>query len=197
MSRLLLALTLTAAAAMSTGGCARRQALTLGAAAASCAVLPLRASNAFDMPSLEEFDDRKARKYYATMPNPSANKQQSLAFYAVSTGDQDSLQAMVNAGWDLATVSDTAGKTVLHRAAQVGNGLAVDTLLKAGAKVDAMTQWKETPLHMAARTGQLACVKALVESGASLTKTTIGGDTALVLARKYRMARVEEYLASL
>ena len=64
-SRVLLALTLARTAALSPGsGVARRQALALGAAA----VLPLRASNAFDFPSLEEFDDKKARKYYAALP---------------------------------------------------------------------------------------------------------------------------------
>jgi len=50
---------------------------------------------------------------------------------------------------------------------------------------------------MAARNGKLACVKALVESGASLDKQTIGGDTALVLSRKYKMASIEEYLSGL
>merc|ERR1711935_854667 len=158
-------------------------------------VLPLGAANAFDLPSLEEFDDPKQRKFYASRPNPDASKQQSLAFYAVSTGDQTTLQLMVDNGWEITKVSDSASKTVLHRAAQVGNTPAVALLLKAGAKPDAITQWKETPLHMAARNGKLACVKALVEGGASLDKQTIGGDTALVLSRKYKMASIEEYLS--
>jgi len=167
--------------------------VTLGATT----VMPLGAANAFDLPSLEAFDDPKQRKYYASRPNPDASKQQSLAFYAVSTGDQTTLQLMVDNGWEITKVSDSASKTVLHRAAQVGNTPAVALLLKAGAQVDAVTQWKETPLHMAARNGKLACVKALVESGASLDKQTIGGDTALVLSRKYKMASIEEYLSGL
>merc|ERR1719453_1772265 len=104
---------------------------------------------------------------------------------------------MVDGGWDLTAAKDTAGKTVLHRAAQVGNARAVETLLKAGAEVDAVTQWKETPLHMATRNGKLECVKLLTAAGAKPDKLTIGGDTALVLAQKYRMKAVEDFLAGL
>ena len=172
-------------------GIARRQALALGAGLLSAP----RSSSAFDLPILEQFDDPKARKKAASMPNPPATKQQSSAFYAVSTGDQDSLQAMIDAGWALGEVSDTAGKTVLHRAAQVGNARAVEALLKAGSTVDPVTQWKETPLHMAVRTNRLPVVKQLVEQGASLSKQTIGGDDALAIAKKYRYAEVETYLA--
>ena len=169
----------------------RRNAIALGATAL---VTPL-AGRAFDLPALEEFDDPKARKFAARQPNPPATKQQWAAFYAVTTGDNDSLTAMADNGWELAKVSDTAGKTVLHRAAQVGNTPAVALLLKQGAKIDAVTQWKETPLHMAARNGKLDSVKALVEAGAQVSKETIGGDTALSLARKYKFGSVEEYLA--
>ena len=74
------------------------------------------------------------RRAYARMPNPELKKQQSSAFYAVSTGDMDTLQKMVDAGWELNKVKDTAGKGVLHRAAQVGNEPAVQVLLKAGCE---------------------------------------------------------------
>jgi hypothetical protein len=118
----------------------RRSAVSLGALAAG---LRLPAS-AFDLPILEDFDDPKARKKAAAMPNPPIGKQQSSAFYAVSTGDMTSLQLMVDNGWALGQAKDTAGKTVLHRAAQVGNAPAVEVLLKQGSAVDAVTQWQET-----------------------------------------------------
>ena len=50
---------------------------------------------------------------------------------------------------------------------------------------------------MAVRNGKLPAVKALVGAGASLASTTFGGDTPLVLSKKYRMASIEEYLSSL
>lgn len=139
---------------------------------------------------------QKARKASAQRPNPSLQKQQSSAFYAVSTFDVSSLRSMADAGWALADAKDSAGKTVLHRAAQVGNTDAVAILLGSGSQVDAKTQWKETPLHMASRGGKLAAVKQLVEAGASTSAKTYGGDTALDLAQKYKMAPVIEYLSS-
>ena len=104
---------------------------------------------------------------------------------------------MAKGGWDLDKVTDSAGKTVLHRAAQVGNAPAVALLLKSGAPIDPKTQWKETPLHMAARTNRLECVKQLVEAGASTSAETYGGDTALGLATKYKFTALAEYLSSL
>ena len=109
-----------------------RRSVLAGAAAALS--LPLQKALAFDLPLLEEFDDPAARRAYARMPNPELKKQQSSAFYAVSTGDMDTLQKMVDAGWELNKVKDTAGKGVLHRAAQVGNEPAVQVLLKAGCE---------------------------------------------------------------
>ena len=119
----------------------RRSVVALGAVAAG---LRLPAS-AFDLPALDEFDDPRARKKAAALSNPPLGKQQSSAFYAVSTGDLTSLQLMVDNGWELGKAKDTAGKTVLHRAAQVGNVPAVEVLLKQGAtSVDALTRWEET-----------------------------------------------------
>ena len=140
--------------------------------------------------------DPKARKAFAKRPNPEITKQQSSAFYAVSTFDQSSLDAMVDGGWDLAGCKDSAGKTVLHRAAQVGNGPAVTALLKSGSKIDAKTQWKETPLHMAARNNRVDTVKQLVDAGASTSAETYGGDNALSIAKKYKFKAMAEYLAS-
>jgi len=165
-------------------------------AAATTVVAPLHAALAFDLPILEDFEDPKARATAAKKPNPPLEKQQWAAFYAVTTGDQATLEQMINNNWDLQDAKDSSGKTVLHRAAQVGNGPAAELLLKAGANKDAINQWKETPLHMAARNGKLDVVKQLISAGADAAKQTIGGDTALVLAKKYRMTAVEEYLSS-
>lgn len=166
-------------------------------AASAAAALPLHAAIAFDLPILEDFDDPKARAAAAKKPNPPLEKQQWAAFYAVTTNDQSTLNEMKQNNWSLAALKDSSGKTVLHRAAQVGNAAAVTLLLSDGSNVNAVNQWKETPLHMATRNGKLDCVKQLVAAGADVTKVTLGGDTALVLAKKYRMTSVEEYLSSL
>uniref|UniRef100_A0A7S4B6E0 Uncharacterized protein n=2 Tax=Chrysotila carterae TaxID=13221 RepID=A0A7S4B6E0_CHRCT len=102
---------------------------------------------------------------------------------------------MLDAGWDLNSATDSAGKTTLHRAAQVGNEVAVKMLLDAGVKVDPITRWNETPLHFAVRNGRLGAVKQLVAAGASLSKETFGGDNALQVARKYRMTSIVDFLS--
>ena len=140
------------------------------------------------------FTDPKARAAAAKRANPALRKQQSSAFYAVSTFDQSSLDKMIDGGWELASCKDEAGKTVLHRAAQVGNAPAVASLLKSGSSVDALTQWKATPLHMAARNNKVAVVKALVEAGASTKLKTYGGDTALEIAQKYKFKDLAAFL---
>ena len=169
-------------------------ATALGAASALAAALP---AAAFDTPSLEAYDDPKAKAAFATLKNPPLDKQASASFYAITTGDLPGLKKMVEAGWELGKATDTAGKTPLHRAAQVGNTGAVTLLLDAGCDPSVINKFEETPLHMATRNGKLPAVKALIAAGANPKAKTFGGDTALVLSKKYKMAAVQEYLESL
>lgn len=151
---------------------------------------------AFQTPALDQFGDFKARALAATRPNPELSTQQQAAFFAITNNDLITLQKMIDSGWDLGKAVDTAGKTSLHRAAQIGNSGAIDILVKAGVPLDASNAWQETPLHLATRNGRSAAVKQLVAAGASTTAKTVGGDNALSLARKYRKADVAEFLAS-
>ncbi|EOD18134.1 hypothetical protein EMIHUDRAFT_61612 [Emiliania huxleyi CCMP1516] len=103
---------------------------------------------------------------------------------------------MIDSGWDLKNAKDSSGKTALHRAAQLGNQLAIEKILKAGVPIDPTNAWEETPLHLATRNGKTAAVKQLVEAGASTSRKTFGGDTPLALATKYRKADIAEFLSS-
>lgn len=174
----------------------RRSALQGAASVVTALALP-SAVFAFDTPSLEAYDDPKAKAQFAPLPNPPLAKQASAAFYAISTGDLPGLKKMVEAGWELDKATDTAGKTPLHRAAQVGNAGAVALLLDSGCNPSVVNKFEETPLHMATRNGKLPVVKALIAAGADSKATTFGGDTALVLSKKYRMQAVQEYLETL
>ena len=172
----------------------RRSVLSTAAAAF---LSPAVAVNAFDLPPPTQMEDAAARSTYAAMGNPDKSKQQGSAFIALGNSDMASLQAMADSGWALDELADDAGKTVLHRAAQVGNAPAVTLLLKAGSPIDAYSAFRETPLHLAVRNNRLECVKLLVEAGAS-TSAQYGkdGDTALSLAQKYRFEAVVGYLTS-
>lgn len=180
---------------------------TLIARAGAGLVLPAAAACAFDLPPLDfgltagmipyTLEDEPACRKYAAMPNPDPSKQQISAAYAVSTGDMESLKAMADGGWSLAELADDAGKTLLHRAAQIGNEPATSLLLKAGSPIDAYTNFKETPLHLAVRNNRLACVKVLVEAGASTSALySKSRDTALSLATKYNFMEIVAYLKS-
>ena len=61
------------------------------------------------------------RRRAAAKPNPGRDKQQSSIFYAITTGDNLLIKQMADSGWELPMLQDSAGKTALHRAAQVGN----------------------------------------------------------------------------
>jgi hypothetical protein len=165
------------------------------AAAVAALLSPAVAAIAYDLPPPTEMMDQVALRKYAAMVNPDKKQQQGPAFIAITNGDMPTLQAMADGGWALGELADDAGKTVLHRAATVGNEPALLLLLKAGSPIDAYTSFNETPLHLAVRNNRLACVKLLVEAGAS-TAAEYGknGDTALSLAQKYKFEPIVEYL---
>jgi len=154
------------------------------------------AALAFQLPSLDKFSDAPARALFAARPNPTLSVQQQAAFFAITNNDLLTLRQMIDQGWDLTNAVDSAGKTSMHRAAQLGNTAAIDQLIKAGVPIDPNNTWKETPLHLATRNGRVAAVKQLVGAGASVSTKTVGGDNALSLAQKYRMKDIAEFLAA-
>ena len=63
---------------------------------------------------------------------------------------------------------DDLGRTPLHWAAGIGDHLAVQTLLLAGASVDEIDPGGVFPLSCACKAGSLACVDLLLAAGADL-----------------------------
>ncbi len=72
----------------------------------------------------------------------------------------------------------------LHRAAFYGNLEQVQSLLNAGANVNAVDKYGFTPLHRAAGNGQGAVVNLLLERGADMTLATQEGETPLSVAER-------------
>ena len=120
----------TASFAESAAVASRRSVL---ATAAAALLSPAVAANAYDLPPPTEMTDPVALKKYAAMGNPDKKQQQGSAFIAITNGDMPTLQAMADNGWALGELADDAGKTVLHRAATLGNEPALKLLLKAGS----------------------------------------------------------------
>ncbi len=70
----------------------------------------------------------------------------------------------------------------LESAAKSGDVLALETLLQAGADVDARDRYGQTALMLAAHHGHLVAVEALLRRGANLNVTAKFGLSALMLA---------------
>ena len=173
----------------------RRGALESASAALAASFAAAAPAAAFDIPPLDQFEDMKARAKFAQMPNPKGLKKQvSSAMYAITTGDLPSLKKMVDAGWDLTAATDDAGKTALHRAAQLGSTGAAEVLIGGKVNLDAVTLYKDTPLHMAARNNRVDFVKQLVAAGADKTKVNMAGDTPAMLAARYKFEGVIDAL---
>lgn len=70
----------------------------------------------------------------------------------------------------------------LERAATAGDVLVLETLLQAGADVDAKDRYGQTALMLAAHGGHLVAVEALLRRGANPDVTAKFGLSALMLA---------------
>jgi ankyrin repeat protein len=101
---------------------------------------------------------------------------------AAFSGDEDSLQLLLDSGADIAQ-SDSSGMTALMWAARGGHTAAVAFLL-GGGKVNQADAFGATALILAVDSRVAATVQALVEAGAKLDHATKDGRTALMYAAK-------------
>lgn len=74
---------------------------------------------------------------------------QSLALHAVLEDKTELLEFLISLGCDLHNGDDEHGLTPLHAAALNGNLKAVQILLAAGAQVDCLDNYGDTPLFRA------------------------------------------------
>ncbi|MDD9899987.1 MAG: ankyrin repeat domain-containing protein [Alphaproteobacteria bacterium] len=78
---------------------------------------------------------------------------------------------LITAGTDVNACAVPGKSTSLHLAAQNNKEKSVNTLLQAGANVNARNSKGETPLHMAAEKGHANVVLALIKAGADINMT--------------------------
>jgi ankyrin repeat protein len=72
----------------------------------------------------------------------------------------------------------------LHQAVRANDLPAVESLIKGGADVKAVTRYGVTPMHIAAMNGNAAILRRLLSSGADVNTATPGGETALMTAAR-------------
>lgn len=102
-------------------------------------------------------------------------------FAAAALGKVERLRALAQADPQLLHSYSQDGWTALHLAAHFGQREAVETLLAAGASVQARSHntMHNTPLHAAMPGGKPEVVEALLAAGAEVNAQQEGGFTAL------------------
>ena len=101
---------------------------------------------------------------------------------AASRGDVEAVRGLLQRGVDVQT-AQADGMTALHWAAMRSDVELAETLIYAGAHLEATTRiGQHTPLHVASRSGQPGVLRALLEAGADPHALTASGATALHLA---------------
>ena len=90
---------------------------------------------------------------------------------AVSRGHINAVRALIAAGADVnVSIGDGFG-TPLHAASRCrdnSNLDIVDTLVTAGANINAQNAYGKTPLHVASQSGHISIIHRLVQAGASM-----------------------------
>jgi ankyrin repeat protein len=77
---------------------------------------------------------------------------------------------------------DTNGQTALHIAAEYGNDIFIDIILKKGGNPNLKDNNGQTPLHIAASNGYLSCLTLLLNGGADPSLKDNNGNIPLHLA---------------
>jgi ankyrin repeat protein len=105
----------------------------------------------------------------------------TAAVLAISGGTIVAQRATVAPG---AGAVEPDGTTPLHRAVHRNDLKAVDTLIRAGADVNATNRYGVPPLSLAAMNGNAAILERLLKAGANANATQSEGETALMTAAR-------------
>ncbi|MDP1586147.1 MAG: ankyrin repeat domain-containing protein, partial [Prosthecobacter sp.] len=104
---------------------------------------------------------------------------------AVERGDSATVLKLINQDRNVIHQKDKAGDLPLHLAALKGQVEIIQTLLKAGAAVNAKGFDDMTPLHYAAKAGSEEACRLLLESGADRNALNWLSQTPAKLARAW------------
>ena len=103
---------------------------------------------------------------------------------AAKSADGAAVRALLEQEPGSVTATEPDGTTALHYAVHRGDLDTVETLLAAGARVDAVTRYGVRPLALAAENGDAAVVRRLLAAGADPNGSQPGGETALLTAAR-------------
>lgn len=111
--------------------------------------------------------------------NTVDNNNRTAVSLAAERGDCAALQALLKHRADV-NISSSSGSSPLHFAACATNSTCIKPLLDAGATIDALTNWEQTPLiYAAAYAKDSECAEVLLDAGAQINHRDREGITAL------------------
>jgi ankyrin repeat protein len=130
--------------------------------------------------------------------NPLSDKDKAKGMtpmmLAAAFGDSNAIKALLKQGAQV-EARDMDGWTALHYATAGGDGPlsgksmshreALETLLDAGANINARTTKGDVALTLAARKGQVEWVRVLIDRGADVNAKDSVGSTALIDAAQF------------
>ena len=130
-------------------------------------------------------------RYGERAPQMDDDYKQSVMSYVARCCDTDAVKALLDRMTDV-DGTDENSRTMLHRAALLGNLVVVKDLVARKADVNKTDQSLKTPLICAAEANAEDMVKFLVANGADVNKTDVFGRSALHFAvRRSTLASVE------
>lgn len=124
----------------------------------------------------------------------NAPAQAQAIFEAVKGKDLAKVKALIAAEPSLVNMKDQAGNTPLHHAAIGGSAAIAESLLSAGADIDAPNAQQNTALIESVINGNDDVSTLLIEKGADIRRRNFSGSTALHAAALRDRVKVAELL---
>ncbi|GMH36921.1 hypothetical protein BSKO_04794 [Bryopsis sp. KO-2023] len=142
-------------------------------------------------------DEKMGRPSPKTTPAPrkcgsDCDELDKDLYLAALYGEADNVKGLLLKGADVSSTFE--GFFPLHAAAREGHAETVETLIEAGAMIDAQDDTGLTPLSLAAWHGHLNVVKALIEAGAAVDSKDENGRTPLMHGTYLNRIEVVEFL---
>ncbi len=120
---------------------------------------------------------------------------QSALSFAVGLGDIKLIGALLEKGANPNLVANRAGYTMAMDLAHEGQLESLSQFLAHGARVDTIDSDGNTLTHHAVMSGNLKVVELVLGRGSPLERPNLRGETPLMIAKKYDLPEIVQFLS--